>query len=468
MSNSRKASLQQVIENWMTTVLGLLKSGKLRSRRTFDQGDLIKLLAEWYDKFDLITDNILLDGTAQSVRYGEVLRDRSGRLGDINSQEGARAQSFVIGNDETELELSVESRSFVNRVNDQVRKRQKIISNVTGNGEEHSMIWWMFMAVTMEWAIFMGKNFQDNQNSIVNTTDLTLKKMFDISAKLVTEQDEISGLETIGWEKIMDISVINWWWKKHQSSTHKSLRLFRFCIVSLEDSSESAIWRSLEEKDRTSSQSYRDFDGFDGEPTKFEWNIFRGFDTLQLCDKVKSLLSKLGETSENFTGRIIFYFLCRCFNDISCGTKDNEQQSLANARLVSLYVRKFGKGQWFWFRKEEVFYERRQSTRNLGQIGGKDVDWIRRKWMSNFPCYDTCPEVNSKAKDMVNCRFTLQPFRKRLRLFFTWVFLQISSVFTEQWQKCVKYTKPFPTDRGDLMWWWDSQLCSVRTIQKFL
>ena len=47
----------------------------------------------------------------------------------------------------------------------------------------------------------MGKNFQNNQNSIVNTVDLTLKQMFDISAKLVTEQDEISGLETIGWEK---------------------------------------------------------------------------------------------------------------------------------------------------------------------------------------------------------------------------------------------------------------------------
>ena len=28
-----------------------------------------------------------------------------------------------------------------------------------------------------------------------------------------------------------------------------------------------------------------------------------------------------------------------------------------------------------------------------------------------------CPEVNSKAKDMVNCRFTLRPFRKQLRLF---------------------------------------------------
>ena len=34
------------------------------------------------------------------------------------------------------------------------------------------------------------------------------------------------------------------------------------------------------------------------------------------------------------------------FNDISCGTKDNEEECLANARLVSLYARRFGKGQW--------------------------------------------------------------------------------------------------------------------------
>ena len=146
-------------------------------------------------------EEILLDGTAQSVRNEETLRDRSGRLDDISSQEKARPQQFVIGNDETELELSVESRSFVNRVNDEVRKRQKRISNATRDGEEHSMIWGMFMVVTMESAVFMGKNFQNNRNSIVNTADLTLKQMFDIPTRLVTEQDEISGLETIGWEK---------------------------------------------------------------------------------------------------------------------------------------------------------------------------------------------------------------------------------------------------------------------------
>ena len=57
------------------------------------------------------------------------------------------------------------------------------------------------MAVTMESATFMEKIFQGNQKSIVNTADLTLKQMFGISAKLVGEQDEISSLETIGWEK---------------------------------------------------------------------------------------------------------------------------------------------------------------------------------------------------------------------------------------------------------------------------
>ena len=102
-----------------------------------------------------------------------------------------------MGSDTTELELSVESKSFVNRVNDQVRKRQKRISNVAGEGEEHSIIGGMFMAVTMNAATFMGKKFQDNQNSIMNTSDLTLKKMFDISAKLVGEQDEISNVDTI-------------------------------------------------------------------------------------------------------------------------------------------------------------------------------------------------------------------------------------------------------------------------------
>ena len=83
-------------------------------------------------------------------------------------------------------------------------------------------------------------------------------------------------------------------------------------------------------------------DLIDGEPMEFVWNIFSGFTTLQLSEEVKRSLLRLDETPENFTGRIIFMSM---FNDISCGSKDNEKECLANAKLVSLYARRIGKGQ---------------------------------------------------------------------------------------------------------------------------
>ena len=86
-------------------------------------------------------------------------------------------------------------------MNDQVRNRQKRSSmNVTENDEKHSVIWGMFMSVTLESAVFMGKNYSDNWHSIKNTEDLTMKQMLNISVKLVSEQDEIYGVKTIDWE----------------------------------------------------------------------------------------------------------------------------------------------------------------------------------------------------------------------------------------------------------------------------
>ena len=60
----------------------------------------------------------------------------------------------------------------------------------------------------------------------------------------------------------------------------------------------------------------------------FEWNIFPGFNKLQLNDEVKSLL------------------FMTMFNDISRGSRDNGKEYLSNANLVSLYAKRFGKGQW--------------------------------------------------------------------------------------------------------------------------
>ena len=119
-----------------------------------------------------------------------MLHDRSGQPDNANSQEEADSEHFVMGSGAAE---------FANKVKDQVRKRQKRMSNVADSKEEHSIIWGMFMAATMNAATFMGKNFMDNQNSIMNSTDLTLKKM------LQWEKYSWTRLSLIGDETVINL-----------------------------------------------------------------------------------------------------------------------------------------------------------------------------------------------------------------------------------------------------------------------
>ena len=82
----------------------------------------------------------LLGGNAHSARYGEMIHDRTGKPVSVHYQEQAYSENFVMGSDAAE---------FANKVKDQVRNRQKRMSNVAESGEEHSIIWGMFMATTL-------------------------------------------------------------------------------------------------------------------------------------------------------------------------------------------------------------------------------------------------------------------------------------------------------------------------------
>ena len=204
----------------------------------------------------------------------------------------------------------------------------------------------MFMAATMNAATFMGKNFSTIQNFINNYEDLTLKQMFDVTAQLVNNQDEINGLDKILWGKdswtrlslIDDEIVINLQRTKVYVFSDSVLCLGK--VLQHPESNEA--WKNRVAGIR-SEESYRDYDAINGESTEFEWNIFPGFTTLQLCGKINDLLSDLGETPEIFTGRILFISM---FNDISCDRKDNKDECLKNAETVKVFARKFGIGQW--------------------------------------------------------------------------------------------------------------------------
>ena len=217
------------------------------------------------------------------------------------------------------------------------------------------------MAATINAATFMGKNFMDNENSIKNSTDLTLKKMFDISAKLVSEQDEINNLDNIHWGK-------NSWRQLSLIGGETIINLQRtkvyvfsdsvLCLGKIHQHPESnEAWKKRIEW-ITTSQSYRDFDGISGEPTEFEWNIFPGFTTLQLCGKVTDLLSRLREEPETFTGRILFMSM---FNDISCdrkAIKKNVWQIPKSSPYLQRSLVLDSGHYWSGFRKEMVFHGR--------------------------------------------------------------------------------------------------------------
>ena len=129
----------------------------------------------------------------------------------------------------------------------------------------------------MESAAFMGKNYLNICQSIVNTTDLTLKQMFDVSAKLVSELEEISGLETIGWENhswkymslIGDERIIHLQRTKVYVFSDSVL-----CFGKIFENPESNGAREQRSGWIKSSQNYRNFDRIDGEPMELEWNIF--------------------------------------------------------------------------------------------------------------------------------------------------------------------------------------------------
>ena len=176
MNNLLKALSQHATQSGMMTKLGLLKSGKLTHRWVIERASRCDLLEKSTRvPIRFIHEKTQHDGTAQSIVNEGTPRDGAGQP-DVIPRRRARPQQFTIGNDKTESELSEESRSFLNRMNDQVRKRQKRSSmNVKENEDKQSVIWGMFMSVTLESAVFMGKNHLDNCHSTTNTRDFTVK-----------------------------------------------------------------------------------------------------------------------------------------------------------------------------------------------------------------------------------------------------------------------------------------------------
>ena len=101
-------------------------------------------------KVDPHREEPLLGRNAHSARFGETIHDGSGKPVSENLQGKAHFENFIMG---------IEVTEFVNKVRDQVRIRQKRLSNIAENRNEHSIIMENVYGYNIECGDIHGKEF---------------------------------------------------------------------------------------------------------------------------------------------------------------------------------------------------------------------------------------------------------------------------------------------------------------------
>ena len=141
------------------------------------------------------------------------------------------------------------------------------------------------------------------------------------------------------------------------------------------------------------------------------------------------------------------------FNDISCGSKDNEKECLANAKLVSLYEKRFGKEQWSFIGPGS---EKKWCCISEDSPQGVWDNFAERMLVefaeSGCPIFRATSPLSSgqlKSKGHGKLSIHFAATQETIETVFAQLSLQTSSVFTEESRRCVKSMNPFTRERRD-------------------
>ena len=59
------------------------------------------------------------------------------------------------------------------------------------------------MSVTLQAAVRLGTDFSENLRSTRNQSQKSLRQLFQVTQKVITDQSEITGITTIDWRQLM-------------------------------------------------------------------------------------------------------------------------------------------------------------------------------------------------------------------------------------------------------------------------
>ena len=138
----------QIFHQRIMVDLGLLKSGQVELRSTIDRWNLRKIVGIHCKKLTLIVRNFFLLGRtcavckvrrADSRENGEICVSASPRTGFFWKFRHGQWRSRIWKKQKIECETD------------------KRMSSIAESCDEHSIIWWMFMATTLNAATFKGR-----------------------------------------------------------------------------------------------------------------------------------------------------------------------------------------------------------------------------------------------------------------------------------------------------------------------
>ena len=168
------------------------------------------------------------------------------------------------------------------------------------------------------------------QNVVQNAEKITLKQMFDITAQTIHNDEEICCLDKIVYQR-------NTWTQLSLIDDRVVIGLQSTKVYVFSDSV-LCLGKVLQHpecneawKDRVAGaraeRDYSDFDDVKGESAEFEWNIFPGFSSLQLCDKISDLLSSLRTITGSFHRKNSIYVNVQMTSLVKVkATKNNAQR----------------------------------------------------------------------------------------------------------------------------------------------
>ena len=391
MNNLWKASLHQATQSRMTTPLGLLKSGKQILRHTSDRGDLMKFLGEWYEKFELVSHTRKFFSMNRAICW-ERGKTSWPIIGTTWYQFSRIGKASTICHWKGWSRIGIVSRINIIRESGEWSGAKKTEANFK-----------------------CYRRWRETFYDLVNVHDCNYRTS-SIHEKELPEQlsihrkHERSHTQTnvrhvykigvwarwdlwIGWENhswkylslICDERIMN---LRRTKVYFFFFSDFVLCLGKIFENPEShEAWEQRLGWIK-SFQNYINFDRNDGEPMEFEWNIFPRFNSLQLSEEVKRKLLRRFHRKNSKS----------MFSDISCASKDNEQECLANVKTRFSVCKKIWKRTmviyWSWFCKHY--------TSNTAK---SYVKWLRWKQRLRWKLWEqVCDELQHRHKRQVERR----------------------------------------------------------------